>query len=62
MGHFLVKMCATTKKLDPIGGGGGGGELAAPPRSANDLLPQNYCLTQIVCANFSFNFPMGHAE
>ena len=32
-GHFLAKMYAKTKELDPIGGGA----PAAPPRSANDL-------------------------
>ena len=33
-GHFLTKMYAKTKELDPVGGGGGAPE--APPGSAND--------------------------
>ena len=33
-GHFLGKMYAKMKELDPVGGGGA--RAAAPPRSAND--------------------------
>ena len=30
-GHFLVKTCAKTKELDPIGGGGAGSDPLDPP-------------------------------
>ena len=42
-GHFLAKMYAKTKELDPVVGGGGGGRAGAPtapPGSANDIVEQ----------------------
>ena len=57
--HFLAKMYAKTKEIDPVGGGGACTDSAPPPGSANatnkifqlDLVVPKYVCPHRLCFN-----------